>query len=125
MIRLFLDQALPLRAEGLLIARGLVAVHASTAGMAFAADDEILRWCAEHDHVVVTHDHGFHQQIALANATRPSVIRIRLQGLNYEAVASLVLEVVDSHEAILDAGALISVSGKRVRVRRLPLMPRT
>jgi predicted nuclease of predicted toxin-antitoxin system len=121
LIQLFLDQALPARAETLLRQRGWTVVHATTAGLAEAPDDEILRWCGEHGYIVITHDHGFHQMIALAEATGPSAIRIRLQGLDYEAIAALIDRVVKANGAALEAGALVSVLGTRVKVRKLPL----
>ncbi|MDP9193558.1 MAG: DUF5615 family PIN-like protein [Acidobacteriota bacterium] len=121
MIQLFLDQALPARAEILLRERGWTAVHATTVGLAEAPDDEILKWCGDHGYIVITHDHGFHQMIALAEAVGPSAIRIRLQGLDYKAIAALIDHVVKAHGAALEAGALVSVLGSRVKVRKLPL----
>jgi predicted nuclease of predicted toxin-antitoxin system len=121
LIQLFLDQALPVRAEALLQERGWIVIHATTAGLADAPDDEILRWCGEHDYIVITHDHGFHQMIALADAAGPSVIRIRLQGLDYEAIAILIHRVVQAHSAALEDGALVSVGENRIKVRKLPL----
>jgi predicted nuclease of predicted toxin-antitoxin system len=121
LIRLFLDQALPLRAEAILRERGWDVIHATTAGVARAADNEIVTWCSERRYSIVTHDHGFHQIIALAEASGPSVIRIRLQGLNHEEIAKIVDKVARTHTDMLDSGCLISVSGQRVRVRMLPL----
>jgi predicted nuclease of predicted toxin-antitoxin system len=121
LIQLFLDQALPVRAEALLRERGWIVVHATTAGLAEAPDDEILRWCGERGYIVITHDHGFHQMIALADAAGPSAIRIRLQGLDYEAIAILIDRIVKAHGAVLEEGALVSVIENRVKVRKLPL----
>lgn len=59
--------------------------------------------------------------IALAEAIGPSTIRIRLQGLDYEAVALLIDRVVKAHGAALEAGALVSVAENRIKVRKLPL----
>ncbi len=125
MIRLFLDQALPLRAEHVLRERGWDVVHATTAGLATAADRTILGWCDERGYAVVTHDHGFHQMIALFGVAGPSVIRIRLQGLDHEEIGGLIDRVVRAHTAEIESGALVSVSGRRVKVRTLPLHGRT
>src|SRR5437868_6512379 len=75
-------------------------------------------------YIVRTDDHGFHQMTALAGASGPSVIRIRLQGLDHEEVAALVDRIVKAYGVALDAGALVSVLGKRVRVRKLPIIGR-
>lgn len=121
MITLFLDQALPVRTETVLRQRGLDAIHATTADMATTPDAEILEWCRQAGRVIVTHDHGFHQLIALAGAGGPTVIRIRLQGLDHEQVASVIERVVRAHGEAIEGGSLISVSRDRVKVRRLPL----
>jgi predicted nuclease of predicted toxin-antitoxin system len=121
LITLFLDQALPVRAEGILRQRGWDTLHATTAGMSTTPDSEILEWCREVGRVIVTHDHGFHQLIALADAGGPSVIRIRLQGLNHEQIASVIERVARAHAEALASGSLISVTRDRVKVRKLPL----
>lgn len=59
--------------------------------------------------------------IALAEAAGPSAIRIRLQGLDYQTIAVLIDRVVKAHGVELEAGALVSVLGARVKVRKLPL----
>lgn len=106
---------------GILRDLGWDAVHATTVGMATAPDSEILEWCRQSGRTIVTHDHGFHQLIALADATGPSVIRIRLQGLNHGQVASVIERVVRAHVGAIDSGSLISVTRDRVKVRKLPL----
>lgn len=121
MIKLFLDQALPLRAESTLRDRGWDVVHAASAGLATAPDSEILKWCHEHRYTIITHDHGFHQMIALGGAVGPSVVRVRLQGLNHEAVANLIDRVVRSNVDAIEAGCLLSVTKHRVKVRSLPM----
>ena len=59
--------------------------------------------------------------MALTGATRPSVIRLRIEGLRGEAVARVLLRVMDMCGRELEAGALASVHRTRVKVRTLPL----
>jgi predicted nuclease of predicted toxin-antitoxin system len=70
---------------------------------------------------VVTLDADFHKLIALAGATHPSVIRIRIEGLRAHALAQLILGVLQSCRDELIHGALVSVQEHGIRVRRLPV----
>lgn len=71
--------------------------------------------------VVVTLDADFHAILAMTGAREPSVIRIRLEGLRGEALARLVQEVVSMKRGEIEAGAAVSVTPRRVRVRLLPI----
>ena len=62
-------------------------------------------------------DHGE----ALTQALKPSVIRIRMEGLRAEEFSRLVQTVLRQCEAELQAGAMISVNGFQIRIRRLPV----
>jgi len=72
--------------------------------------------------VVVTLDSDFHALLALANASSPSVIRIRMQGLRGDNVARIIRQVVEATERDLVAGAAVTVTDRRLALRRLPLI---
>jgi hypothetical protein len=59
--------------------------------------------------------------MALAGAARPSVIRVRIEGLKGPALCDLLARVAVQCEHDLEAGALISVDELNVRVRKLPV----
>ena len=101
--------------------KGYDAVHAREAGFATAADDVILEWCRSHDRIVVSPDSDFPTLLALARATRPSVIRLFAQGLSAEDVAAVVLKVASSHEAMLNKGVLVTVRRHLTSFRELPI----
>ncbi len=63
--------------------------------------------------VVVTLDSDFHALLALSNASSPSVIRIRLEGLKGPDVARIVHEVASLIEEDLAAGAAVTVNDRR------------
>lgn len=71
---------------------------------------------------MVTLDSDFHALLALSNATSPSVIRIRTQGLKGDGVANVIQQVVVAVGADLMAGAAVTVNDRRLAVRRLPLI---
>ncbi|KAF0246351.1 MAG: hypothetical protein FD180_839 [Planctomycetota bacterium] len=89
--------------------------------MASASDSEILDAGRAQDRIVLTLDADFHAEMALSGASRPSVVRIRIEGLRGEALSLLVQNVAAKCGKELAAGALISVEPGRIRVRRLPI----
>lgn len=120
-MRILLDQGLPIRAAEFLRSKGGDAVHTEEAGLARAADPAILEWCRSEDRVLFSLDRDFHRLIALASASGPSVVRLRLQGLSYRETAEIIEQVIATHRNDLDEGALISVRGHSIKVRKLPI----
>ena len=96
-------------------------VHTGEAGLAEAEDSEIIRRAALKDRVVVTLDADFHMLLALAQAHKPSVIRIRIEGLRAEEFSRVLQEVLHKCADDLKAGAMISVNDFQIRIRRLPV----
>ena len=120
-MKLFLDQGLPFGAEALLKSKGFDAVHARSVGMSEAPDEELLEWCRKQGRVAFTLDRDFHQVIALTRASAPSVVRLRLQGLQAAETAALIEQVLSTHREDLEAGAMITVRGRSIGVHRLPV----
>lgn len=100
---------------------GFDALHWSAIGHATAADDEVLRWARENQAVVFTHDLDFGILLAHTQGTGPSVLQARTQDVTPARLGSLILSVLSTHGAALDAGALITVEEARARVRILPI----
>jgi predicted nuclease of predicted toxin-antitoxin system len=91
-------------------------------GLAKASDETILSLGKERGAIVVTLDADLHALLARSNASAPSVIRIRIQGLKGEAVARVVQQVVRVVETDLRAGAAVTVTDRRLALRRLPMI---
>lgn len=105
----------------LLAQHGFDARHWSSLGSHTAADSEIMRWARENDAIVFTHDLDFGILLAHTQANGPSVIQVRAQDVSPPHLASIVLAVLSTHGAALDAGALVTVEEATSRVRLLPL----
>ena len=120
-MKLILDQGLPRSAVQRLAAAGIIAEHVGDLGMATAADDAILAIALQMQAVVVTLDADFHQLLANSRAAAPSVVRIRIEGLKADRLATLLAQVIAVAEAELLAGAVVSVNEDRIRVRSLPI----
>ena len=120
-MKLLLDQGLPRSSAELLRHAGVDAVHTGECGLARATDSVILEVARQQDRVVVTLDSDFHALLALAGAHRPSVIRIRVEGLRAPAAAELIQQVLVACRDDVAEGCLVSVQVDRIRVRRLPI----
>jgi predicted nuclease of predicted toxin-antitoxin system len=120
-IKLLLDQGLPRSLASLLRDSGVDAMHVGEQQLSEAADTVILDYARETDRTVITHDADFHTLIALSNATKPSVIRIRIEGLKAPQLFSLIELILDSYQQEIGKGALVSVNEDRVRLRSLPI----
>ena len=120
-MKVLLDQGTPRSAATILRREGFDAVHTAETGLAEAEDSEIIRRAALEDRVVITLDADFHTILALTQAQKPSVIRIRIEGLRAESFSELVQNVLRRCSDDLKAGAMISVNDVQIRIRRLPV----
>lgn len=120
-MRLLLDQGTPRSAAAILRELGHDAIHTGEAGLAEAEDFEIITRAEVEGRIVVTLDADFHALLALRQMEKPSVIRIRVEGLKAEDFSSLLRKVLEECREDLTSGALISVTDTQIRVRRMPL----
>lgn len=121
-MKLLLDQGLARSTAALLHHAGIDAVHTAEVRLATAEDSAILEWGRAEGRIIVTLDADFHALLAGSGALAPSVIRIRIEGLQSAEMVDLLLRVAQQCQEDLEAGAVISVQESRVRVRRLPLV---
>ncbi len=120
-MKLLLDQGTPRSAAARLRQAGLDAVHTGETGLAEAEDAEIIRRAAQEGRIIVTLDADFHTLLVLRQASQPSAIRIRIEGLRAEEFCGLLQQVLRQCANDLAAGAMISVNEFQIRVRRLPV----
>jgi predicted nuclease of predicted toxin-antitoxin system len=120
--RILLDQGLPRSAAALLRQAGWDVIHVSEIGMSRADDADILQRARAESRVCVTLDADFHSLLATSGERSPSTIRIRKEGLDPTALAVLLQGVWAKIADALNSGALVTVTERSVRVRRLPIM---
>ncbi len=121
-MRLLLDQGLPRSAVDHLKYAGFAAVHVGTVGLSAAGDPEILEYARNNDFVAVTLAADFHSEMAPSGESRPSVIRVRVEGLKGKELAAFLLPVLRMCRPQLETGVLVTVDHLRARVRKLPLV---
>jgi predicted nuclease of predicted toxin-antitoxin system len=120
-MKLLLDQGLPRSTVKHLAAAGIAADHVGELGMATATDDVILLAARQRQAVVITLDADFHRLLAASRAVSPSVVRIRIEGLRGDQLATILAQVTRAARAELEAGAVASLTPNRIRVRMLPI----
>ncbi len=120
-MKLLLDQGIGRLTVVHLATAGILAEHVGDLGLDRASDTVILETARQMQAVVVTLDADFHQILAMTQALRPSVIRIRIEGLKSEEMAKLLSDVVAQTETELLDGAVISVTPLSIRARTLPI----
>ena len=86
-----------------------------------ADDAEILKWSLERNAIIVTLDADFHTILAVSRASGPSVIRLRLQGLGASEVVDMIRKVLQSFEADLKRGCLVTVKTRKTTCHWLPI----
>ena len=121
MTRLLLDQGLPRSAVKLLSAAGWDVAHVGDIGLNRAEDSRILDHAREQKRTCVTLDADFHALLATTEATSPSVVRIRREGLRGKAICDLLLKIWPRIESAVNEGALVTITEQSVRVRALPI----
>ena len=98
--------------------------HTGELELSRATDRRILEYARENEMVVVTLDSDFHSIIAVENASSPSVIRIRREGMRGEYLSELIERVWPDIEAQLQAGAMVTITETSVRLRNIPILGR-
>lgn len=80
-----------------------------------------MRHAAAHGYVVLTRDIDFSTILAASKGLAPSVVHLRRQDRFSLVLAAQVASAMRQVEQELSAGAVLSISGSRLRLRRLPI----
>lgn len=121
MIRILLDQGLPRSTGTLLRQNGWECIHVGDIDKGRASDVEILEFARLEKRTVITLDADFHAILAVTNATLPSTVRIRAQGLNGAAVADLLAKSWPIMAKALSEGAVVTLTNQAIRIHHLPI----
>lgn len=124
-MRFLVDENLSPRLATLLVDAGHDADHVARVGLR-ASDDAILLEFAESTKaVIVSADTDFSALLSRTTRTSPSVVLFRrLADRRPEQQARLILDNLDQFASALEQGAVVVFMDERIRVRRLPLIPR-
>ncbi len=86
-----------------------------------STDTDILELARIESRIVLTHDLDFGYLLAVCRYSLPSVIIFRLANMRPSNVIAHLRLALARHGDALSSGAVLSISERRIRVRRLPL----
>jgi predicted nuclease of predicted toxin-antitoxin system len=115
------DMGISLRTVEWLREKGHDIVHLRDEGLQRLPDDEILEKARLESRVLLTVDLDFAQLLAMAQSSFPSVILFRLGNENYDQINDCLDILLQECTEDLQSGAMISVSTKGFRIRKLPI----
>ena len=101
--------------------QGHNAVHLREQGLQRLDDQEIIEKARTEGRVILTHDLDFGRIIAMSQSHLPSVIIFRLSNMQPQQVNHYLTQVLARFAAQLEAGALVSVNERAIRIRPLPI----
>ncbi len=122
MTKVLLDQGLPRTSAGLLREIGWDVQHVSERGMSQAEDVAIIELARQEQRVVVTLDADFHALLAVSEASGPSVVRIRSEGLKAAQIATLLQRIFAVAGNEMAKGAMVTVLDEKIRIKHLPIV---
>lgn len=121
MTRLLLDQGIPRSAAERLRLLGWDTIHVGECGLASALDQQILDAACREQRHIITLDADFHSLLALSGATSPSVLRLRIEGMNACDVVDLMQRLWPRIQHSMCTGAMVTVTSTSCRIKQLPV----
>ena len=97
------------------------AVHLIDEGLQRLPDGDVLQKARQEHRILLTHDLDFGELLAASGSELPSVIIFRLKDMRAPNVGKHLFSIIDQQTEALNAGAILSVTERKVRVRRLPI----
>jgi predicted nuclease of predicted toxin-antitoxin system len=120
-MRFLLDMGISPMSGQFLRDQGHDVMHLRDQGLERLPDPDILAKAREEKRILITHDLEFGELLGSAGARLPSVITFRLRNMSPDSVIHYLREILEHHRAILEKGAIMSVSEGQIRIRTLPL----
>ncbi|GMU36627.1 MAG: DUF5615 family PIN-like protein [Phycisphaerae bacterium] len=120
-MRFIVDQPVSRKIARILRDAGHDAVHAAELGLATAADEGILDHASRDDRIIITQDADFGTLLAFSNRQYPSVILFRMTNGDPLVQGEILMSILDTVRPSLDAGAIVVIGDRMVRLRRLPI----
>lgn len=120
-MRFIVDQPVSRKIARILRDAGHDAVHVTELGLATAADEGILDHASRDDRIIITQDADFGTLLAFSNRQYPSVILFRMTNGDPLVQGEILMSILDTVRPSLDAGAIVVIGDRMVRLRRLPI----
>jgi predicted nuclease of predicted toxin-antitoxin system len=96
-------------------------VHWRDVGEVNAPDATVMSWARENGFVLFTHDMDFGALLAATQASKPSVLQVRVKNPMPDAIGRDVIRVLNLRGELFQQGVLVTIDKTRARIRVLPL----
>lgn len=103
------------------VAAGWPAQHWSRIGKNDAEDVEIFHWAETHDHLLFTQDLDFPQILFSTRKGKPSTVLLRIKNELAAYQRERVCAAIRQALVPLEAGAILVIDERHVRLRTLPI----
>lgn len=120
-MKFLLDMGLAQSTAQFLRATGYDAVHLRDEGLQRLTDYKIVAKAIAEGRIILTHDLDFGQIVALSGGNVPSVVTFRLADMRAANVNRHIVALLARFGDDLTEGALVSISDRSVRIRKLPI----
>jgi predicted nuclease of predicted toxin-antitoxin system len=121
-VKFLLDMGLAQSTAAYLRKKGFDAIHLRDEEMQRSEDEDIIEKARTEERIILTHDLDFGRLIALSQSQFPSAITFRLDNMRPTFVNHYLDQVLAQSSSELEAGALVSVNERAIRVRTLPIV---
>ena len=123
-MRFLVDNALSPTVARVLGSAGHDAVHVRDRGLQAASDSEVVDLAEREDRIVVSADTDFGTILTLRDVAHPSFILFRGDvERRPEQQATVLLNTLPQLQSALESGAIVVLTGTRIRIRSLPVKP--
>ena len=119
-MKFLMDENMPLSFAEILRELGYEAMHVLDVGLEETDDRLILSYAQQHQQIIVTFDLDFSRLVAVGHLQLPSVITFRTDIMTPMLFSQVMSQHLENLEEALNAGAMVTVSGQNIRVKRLP-----
>jgi len=124
-VKFLVDENLSPRLASLLVDAGHDADHVARVGLAASDDATLMEFAESTNAVIISADTDFSPLLSRTTRTSPSVVLFRRPAdRRPEQQARLILDNLEQFASALEHGAVVVFMDERIRVRRLPLIPR-
>jgi predicted nuclease of predicted toxin-antitoxin system len=121
-MRFLIDNALSPVVALRLATAGHDAIHVRDRGLHAAPDLDVLHLASLEDRIIVSADTDFGTILALRHLAKPSFILLRGDvDRRPDRQADMLLQCLPGLENSLEGGAVVVISGTRIRIRTLPV----
>lgn len=122
-MKFLLDMGISPYTTKFLRAQGHDAVRLPELRLSFAADQNIIEFARRSERVILTHDLDFGTLMVASGERLPSIVIFRLADMKPANVNQYLEVVIMKYAEELATGVILSISERRIRVRRLPMHP--